>query len=211
MIKRKAKPGEPLEFLMSIANGGAPEDRCIEWPFSSRNSYGDVRVEGKMKYAHRHMLDLLGLAQPSPDHTEVAHLCNNPKCVNPLHLCWATGSQNCRDKVAAGTAQEGEINGFSKITEANAINIYCHAWYTTLTREAILKKLGLDHVDARIVSHIKHGRRWGWTTRHPAWLEREADFQRLQEIRDKCRAKQLAEIIRILEIRYVFFGERLAA
>ena len=60
---------------------------------------------GQFVYAHRWVLEL-AVGPPPFDRAEAAHaplICNNPSCVSPKHLRWATHAENMADTVIDGT------------------------------------------------------------------------------------------------------------
>jgi hypothetical protein len=83
------------------------------------------------------------------------HKCDNPSCVNPLHLLAGTNLDNVRDKVNKGRCytgyQKGESNGSSKLKDADVIvirKLYKSKNYTTI-------KLGkMYKVHRSTISHI---------------------------------------------------------
>lgn len=73
---------------------------CIEWQGTrQRKGYGIVGKRG----AHRVMFELV--YGPIPDGLHVLHSCDNPPCVNPLHLHAGTNAQNQAEKAARGRAR----------------------------------------------------------------------------------------------------------
>lgn len=60
-------------------------DGCWEWnAYVSPNGHGRFSVDGISRYAHRFSYVLHKGEIPAG--LFVRHLCNNPSCVNPLHL-----------------------------------------------------------------------------------------------------------------------------
>jgi len=70
-------------------------DSCWEWTaYLSQVGYGQFRIDGKTKYAHR--LSYESIHGTIPNKLEIDHLCRNHKCVNPNHLELVTTQENTR-------------------------------------------------------------------------------------------------------------------
>ena len=98
--------GEPMAFLSAAA--ASSDDKCILWPYGiARGGYGQVWEDGRHVAATHVVLKMVGHDRPSDLH-HAAHdptTCNNPSCVNPKHLRWATADENIADQLTAGTRQ----------------------------------------------------------------------------------------------------------
>ena len=82
---------------------GEPES-CWEWNATLMgNGYGSVRIKkgGSPIGAHRVSWALYHGRWPSSG-LVIMHSCDNPKCVNPLHLSEGTQSENIQDCVIKG-------------------------------------------------------------------------------------------------------------
>lgn len=80
---------------------------CWLWMGHSRKgTYGDLKIDGKYKQAHRVSLELYK-NKTIPTGNIVCHKCNIPSCVNPDHLYIGTHKDNAFDRRAAGTHLEG--------------------------------------------------------------------------------------------------------
>lgn len=75
---------------------------CWEWQgHRLPKGYGHFRgLTAKNVKAHRFAYELL--VGPIPDGLRVLHRCDNPPCVNPVHLFLGTDKDNSDDKIAKG-------------------------------------------------------------------------------------------------------------
>jgi hypothetical protein len=79
---------------------------CWEWKAGKRgDGYGHFSYQYKTWAAHRLSFYITYNHQPPV----VRHKCDNPVCVNPLHLEAGTQKQNCQD-----TVERGRHNNASK-------------------------------------------------------------------------------------------------
>jgi hypothetical protein len=106
--------GSRLAWLMEAVK--TTTDDCVMWPFSfDPSGYGAASYMGKKIGAHR--LACVLASGPAPEGCETAHKCGNKWCVNPLHVRWATRSENMMDKYDHGKMTNGEKNSMSKLTD----------------------------------------------------------------------------------------------
>lgn len=81
-------------FIQCAATGPYKLE-CIVWPFSKdRDGYGWLSVAGQ-KRAHR--VSYLIAFGAIPYGKQILHTCDNPSCVNPMHLFNGTQKENMRD------------------------------------------------------------------------------------------------------------------
>ncbi|MCM1967239.1 HNH endonuclease signature motif containing protein [Streptomyces sp. G1] len=74
---------------------------CIPWPKARNNyGYGLISRHGKTQLAHRWYYQLAN--GPISNTRVVRHRCDNPPCVNVLHLELGTHKQNMRDRSERG-------------------------------------------------------------------------------------------------------------
>lgn len=70
-------------------------DGCWEWAGAlNSQGYGVVRWEGRQKYIHRVIFDLV--KGPIPQGHHIDHTCRNRRCMNPEHLEAVTKQENDR-------------------------------------------------------------------------------------------------------------------
>lgn len=92
---------------------------------------------------------------PIPEGMHVLHKCDNPCCINPLHLYAGTNEQNVRDWLERGPycGHRGSDNCKAKLTEKDIPIIRA---MDKPTRE-IAEQYG---VSISAITHIKNGRTW---------------------------------------------------
>lgn len=80
-------------------------DDCWEWAGNrAKSGYGRLNLDGVLYYAHRLVLQCLGVA--IPDDKQVDHLCRNRACVRPSHLELVDPATNTRRGIVAKLTQE---------------------------------------------------------------------------------------------------------
>lgn len=77
----RSKPlSERVSYTVNDATG------CWEWQKArDPDGYGRIGVNGKIRFAHRVVFELITGRQLVPG-LSLDHLCRNPSCVNPAHL-----------------------------------------------------------------------------------------------------------------------------
>lgn len=149
-----AKPHLNLQDLFSRSK--RVESDCIEWQMSrSQCGYGRVWLQGKLHTVTRLVL---ALTQGEPlDGQKAMHLCDNPPCINPDHLRWASHKENMDDAYAKNrmNRNKGEAHHRVKLTEAQVQEIKKLKGQLTYVQVA-----ELFGVSRSAVGHIYSGKNW---------------------------------------------------
>lgn len=96
--------------------------KCWVWTKADRGKgYGVLSINDREVATHRFAYVLL--VGPIPNGLFVLHRCDNPSCVNPMHLYAGTHEQNMADKRVRGRAARGERNFNTKLTLGNVREI----------------------------------------------------------------------------------------
>jgi hypothetical protein len=154
---------DPAHLAKRLANGlaAAQDGKCWEWTrICNQHGYGQLRVAGRMVYAHRLAYEL-GVGE-IPDGMHVLHQCDNPRCINPAHLSVGTRSQNMKECSERGRARipepskPGESNGSSKLLDVDVRSIR-RLLSQRQTQQSIADRFG---VSQRTISDINLGKKW---------------------------------------------------
>jgi len=123
------------------------QGNCLIWTGTSSSGYGSLRVNGKMRKAHRYAWERVN--GPIPDGLFIDHMCYNRLCVNPDHLRPATRSQNGsnRSSLAKTSATSGvrnvswdKKNRKWRVRTRKNGELQCHGWYERLEEAAEVAK-----------------------------------------------------------------------
>lgn len=134
--------------------GSSIADRCWEWTGAKTAfGYGRYAVNNSSSPAHR--IAYKEFCGPIPDGFEVCHRCDNPSCINPLHLFLGSHQDNMTDMKTKGRAGRacGEQQGSAKLKNADIIMIRSSSLPST--------KLGpMLGVSATRIQQIRKGKGW---------------------------------------------------
>jgi hypothetical protein len=143
------------------------ETLCWNWIGTlnrgSKRQYGTIKVDGKSVGAHRFSWEFYN-NQKIPDGMFVMHKCDNPKCVNPMHLKIGTHQDNMDDKVSKNRQAKGDSflkripakgskNGLSKLNELQAMEIF----KDNRPQRVIAQQYGISQT---VVHNIKSIKTW---------------------------------------------------
>ena len=110
--------------------------------------YGMVRFQGKVKRAH--LVSFMHFCEEIPEGMKIMHDCDEPSCVNPMHLTLGTQKENVHDMLAKGRRTQ------NKLTESDVEDIrkMIDEGYK---QSEIAREFGIDQSH---VSRIKYGYQW---------------------------------------------------
>lgn len=98
------------------------ESGCREWTSATdEDGYGLLWWNGRKHGAHR--LAWENHHKKSAAGRLICHTCDNPGCINPLHLFDGTPKQNSADMVAKQRQARGERHGGARLSENDVRNI----------------------------------------------------------------------------------------
>lgn len=145
-----------LEFLLNTALPDRGE-ACLIWPFH-RDEQGRAVIHFGGKTRRVAPIVCGAVRGTSPEgKPEAAHRCGKGHlgCVAPLHLYWASASQNQMDRVEHGTSNRGSRHGMSKLSEEDVRIIRGAAG----SQASIADQFGIGR---STVSLIKSRKLWSW-------------------------------------------------
>lgn len=147
-------------------------DICWTWTGSKKSSgkdrYGGFKIKSHVT-VRAHRLSYALYHGRSPGQMLVCHTCDNPECVNPMHLFLGTVKDNSIDMVRKGRQRsgptQGEQNGAAKLTAVQVATIR-DLIRAGLTNVAIAARYGVTH---QLISRIRRGRSWGEAAMQPKY------------------------------------------
>lgn len=151
---------ERWSAAIDITPGQGPWGDCHQWiRETDSHGYGQIRVNGPKVLAPRVAWERVH--GPIPAGMHVCHCCDNPRCVNDVHLFLGTNRDNVLDKMAKGRhhhmGAKGERSGTAKLTDEQVREIRARVAGGEVQR-AVARSYG---VGPMAVSRIVRGERWG--------------------------------------------------
>lgn len=135
-------------------------DDCWPWlAYKDRAGYGTMKINGKPQYA-THILFNIRTGDWVPKGRQINHTCNNPSCLNPIHLRLGSQLSNMRYmmKCGRGNHVKGEQHYRAKLAKREVQKIKRLLFQGDMTQIEIASMFNVNH---RTISVIKTGKRWG--------------------------------------------------
>lgn len=154
---RKARPIKD-RLLSNVAIDA--RSGCWNWTGTNRGrGYGQLRVGKATRSAHRLSYEVF--CDIIPTGMVVCHRCDNPSCINPVHLFLGTQASNIADMVSKGRNAKGPVvahagtkNPKAKLTE-HAVTAIRES--TGASNKALARKFGVSNVQ---IANIRKGKSW---------------------------------------------------
>lgn len=127
---------------------------CIETQDARSKGYGHqgIWIGGRNYEMYSHVAAYINAHGHFPRGLCVRHQCDNPGCINPVHLILGTHAENMADMASRGRAAKP----LAKITQADADEIR-RVLTTGVTQRELAQRYGLHQ---STVSLISSGRIW---------------------------------------------------
>lgn len=94
---------------------------CWIWSGAKKPSgYGNIKVDGKYKLAHRVAFEIINGKIPTK--YIVCHTCDNPSCCNPYHLMLGTTKSNAVDMLIKNRQKKFDIKNTGERNHNSKLN-----------------------------------------------------------------------------------------
>ena len=151
----------PLRLLSSedrffLLVGKKLDNGCILWAGSFKHKYGQFYPNAGCDPVAAHRFSYGIMVGPVPHGLNVLHRCDNPPCINPVHLFLGTQAVNMADMVCKGRQPRGEKRPNSKLT-ADKVVLIRRRYAAGETQKSIANDLDIS---PSLVAMVASGKRW---------------------------------------------------
>ena len=154
IIKPKIRKSTFERFLEKINKDDPSSNGC--WFYNNgkdRDGYGMISINDHPRKAHQ--ISYMTFKGPIEKDKHVCHSCDNPSCINPVHLFLGTNKENMRDKINKGRDRvRGEQNVKSILTDELVKQILLEKDHLTIAEIARKHGLSWEHASAVIKRKI---------------------------------------------------------
>ena len=149
----------PIDLFWRDVTIGAP-DACWEWQGKRKAlGYGRCDRQGVLPESGAHRVAYALLNGPIPSGLDILHKCDNPPCVNPVHLYPGTDADNKHDSVSRGRHAFGTRQGSARLYPQAVIQIRA----SNGSVSGLARRYG---VSRRAIQRVLKGRTWKQVTAH---------------------------------------------
>lgn len=152
-MTRAAYRAAPRFIAEAVARAREGEQGCIDWPYSTSEGYGSIRIEGRARRAHLVALEVAGVLVVKG--MDQRHTCGRRICININHQIKGTRAENMADAIAMGTIARGRRHGMVKLTEDDVRAIRA----STEPQAVVAATYGIGGAQ---VSRIRTRKSWAW-------------------------------------------------
>lgn len=115
-VRRRPLPVLPRR-VQAVVEAAQPAN-CVIWPYNKNKGYAEGKMYGRSIRINRFVCQKYNGEPPSADHV-AAHSCDNPMCIAPWHIRWATHQENMQDRQNRNRQQRGSRHYCAKLTESD--------------------------------------------------------------------------------------------